>query len=146
MSCYKGYKDCNFSSNFSDLGAVALAASDVPDGAGRIVLEGVRCDGPEERLIDCVTVFGTMVCAHNNDIGVRCELDPVISGCIQGEIRLQGGSAANEGRVEVCNNNIWGTVCHDLWDNTDARVACRQLGYNTDGRIFTGMSEPLSPF
>ena len=53
--------------------------------------------------------------------------------CIQGEIRLVGGSTAREGRVEVCNNNAWGTICDDSFGTADARVACRQLGFSDSG-------------
>ena len=54
-----------------------------------------------------------------------------------GAIRLQGGSSSREGRVEVCVSNEWGTVCDQIWDDTDASVVCRQLRMSSDGMLNT---------
>lgn len=64
------------------------------------------------------------------------------SNCSDGDVQLVGGANEYEGRVEICINRAWGTVCHSnsyynryyYWDVTDARVICRQLGHQELGK------------
>lgn len=51
----------------------------------------------------------------------------------EGDVRLVDGVSMYEGRVEVCTNGEWGTVCWRNWNNQEAMVVCRQLGFYTDG-------------
>ena len=53
--------------------------------------------------------------------------------CADGQLRLVEGNIANEGRVEICLSNEWGTICDDAFGSVDAQVVCRKLGYLTTG-------------
>ena len=48
-------------------------------------------------------------------------------------MRLVAGSSGLEGRVEICLIDEWGTVCDQMWDDTDASVVCRQVGMSPTG-------------
>ena len=45
------------------------------------------------------------------------------------------GATENEGRVEICDGRVWGTVCDMNWNTPDAEVVCRQLGYVPFGML-----------
>ncbi len=71
--------------------------------------------------------------------------------CIHGSVRIVNDDAdlANQlpefdfvqddvarGRVEVCLNNTFGTICDFMWNNLDASVVCNQLGFSPYGEEY----------
>ena len=53
--------------------------------------------------------------------------------CSEKVIRLSESTLPYRGRVEVCSNGQWGSICPDSWTDTDAIVVCNQLGFSAFG-------------
>ena len=106
-------------------GATALSGAHFGVGSGSILMDDVACTGSETRLSSC-SHSTTNNCGHSEDASVRCR-------CADGDVSLVGGTGQHEGRVQVCINGVWGTVCDDSWSINDAIVVCRQLRYPTSG-------------
>ena len=57
--------------------------------------------------------------------------------CANGEFRLADSSDPHQGRLEVCFNGHWGSVCQVGWTNIDALTVCSILGYTDSPRKHT---------
>ena len=56
-------------------------------------------------------------------------------------VRLAGVDGVNfAGRVEVFYQGKWGKICRDKWDINDAKIVCRQLGFQSALAEFIGMN------
>ena len=59
----------------------------------------------------------------------------IIDSCYTGDTRLVGGETEMEGRVEMCINNRWGTVCDKQWSPAHTKVVCKSFGFSDNEGI-----------
>ena len=119
-------------------------------GTGPIFLDEVHCTSSASHLLECPSrPILEHDCQHSTDAGVGCEdiyetnyqSDDILARVcflqllahMHGQLRLVGGSVVNEGQVEICLSNVWGTVCDDGWSSAEAAVVCGELGYPREG-------------
>ena len=136
--------------NYLSSGVQVFTQASFGEGTGMIWLTNVTCTENERVLMNCTADFsGSNSCTHAQDAGVRCSAgqqcftqfnDTVLQmrfvvGCLEGDVRLVEGNNRREGRVEICKDNLWGTICNDGWGTHDARVVCRQLGLSVAGNF-----------
>lgn len=51
-----------------------------------------------------------------------------------GAVRLVWGAGPWEGNVQICLNGGWGWICQNSFYTNEAKVVCRQLGFNATGK------------
>ena len=71
-----------------------------------------------------ILITGTLTCTY---------VIHTVEECTDGEIRLANGTTYREGRVEICMNHRWGTVCSVEGTEDFAGVVCTQLGFPRTG-------------
>ncbi|XP_033728144.1 deleted in malignant brain tumors 1 protein-like [Pecten maximus] len=96
---------------------------------------GVDCNGTEDSLADCsFGGWGQVGYCSSYPASVFCYNVTASSDIV---VRLVGGAIPNVGRIEIYFDGMWGTVCYDYnWDNKNADVTCRMLGYSNGRSIY----------
>ena len=142
------------------LGAIALTDAQFSEGNIPVSISSLSCIGNEPTLQQCSVNIEENVesCGRFEDAGIICQgmmyeilqvtqflrlLFGIAQGtsyenCTTGSVRLADMITTNttaEGRVEVCINQAWGTVCNRRFDDDDAGTVCVLAGgYSRRGK------------
>ncbi|XP_052098351.1 deleted in malignant brain tumors 1 protein-like [Mytilus californianus] len=101
---------------------IAHTNSPFGEGVGAIHLDNVQCTGSERTLLECQSNgWGVHNCRHYEDAGVSC---------YNNSVRLNSRGRTDVGTVEIHTEGAWVQVCDAGWDDIDATVLCKEMGFS----------------
>ena len=105
------------------------------------LLQYVNCAGDEDTLFNCTYAeVSSSLHGYTSIAAVLCQGSANQSNnsneCASGEVRLANSSNNIEGRVEICTERIWVSVCDSYWGGVETRLFCKQLlGHTAKGMV-----------
>ncbi|XP_069138032.1 scavenger receptor cysteine-rich type 1 protein M130-like [Argopecten irradians] len=102
---------------------IALDAGSHGNGAGTYFLDAMTCEGNETNFLECALEPDyQFVSCRSGAATVKC----------YNNVRLSGGATNPQfGRIELHNGQRWVAVCDTNFDDSDAKVVCKALGFLT---------------
>ena len=69
---------------------------------------------------------------YHSFVYLTSSLDAPTSNCNDGNIRVID-TTDDSGRVQICENGIYNSICSEQWTDSNAEVVCRELGLVPQG-------------
>ena len=105
------------------------------------LLQSVNCVGDEDTLFNCAyreVSLQQSLRGYISIAAVLCQRSTNSNRCISGEVRLANSSNNVEGRVEICTEGMWVSVCDGNWGRFETHLFCKQLlGHPAKGMIYS---------
>ena len=112
---------------------IVLMSSKATDVFATMAMMGMAITAVSSSSTNCYQLLSWFICVIYLLFIHHVLYFAFFPACKDGDIRLVNGSSHREGRVEVCRNNVYGTICDNGWGLLDAQVICRSLNFSNAG-------------
>ena len=99
------------------------------DNSKPVLFSNLNCSGNEKDIINCKMEINT-TCPSGHYVSIECSGKPIVDDGFEMRMSTDSLAGSFHGIIEVKVEGIWGRICLHNFDDTDASVACRQLGFD----------------
>ncbi|XP_070174715.1 scavenger receptor cysteine-rich domain-containing protein DMBT1-like [Littorina saxatilis] len=128
--------------------AIRYIANSYGKAPGEIFGQQIYCYLSSSRVSKCSMNVMKNTCDPRYTLGISCN-----TTTSEKTIRLKGAKTQYEGRIEIFENGVWGTVCRNdfsystyIYRDINAHIACRELFGSSYGGMYFPIHETPDRF